>query len=57
MKEIYLVIEKVEPSSQFILWLACNDKLATKERMHRFGMLAENHCVFSIHLNSLLLLK
>ncbi|XP_058726066.1 uncharacterized protein LOC131597381 [Vicia villosa] len=34
------------PRSIFIFWLACNGRLATKERMKRFGLLPEDKCLF-----------
>ncbi|XP_058740873.1 uncharacterized protein LOC131613201 [Vicia villosa] len=34
------------PRSVFIFWLACNGRLATKERMKRFGLIQDDRCVF-----------
>ncbi|XP_058747221.1 uncharacterized protein LOC131620238 [Vicia villosa] len=34
------------PRAQFILWLACHDRLATRERLHRFNLIASRVCVF-----------
>lgn len=30
------------PISQFVLWLACNDKLTTKDQLHIFVMVADD---------------
>lgn len=34
------------PRSVFVLWLACNGRLATKERLKKFGMVQDDRCVF-----------
>jgi hypothetical protein len=34
------------PRAQFTLWLACLDRLATRERLHRFKMVNSPGCVF-----------
>ncbi|XP_058722171.1 uncharacterized protein LOC131593623 [Vicia villosa] len=34
------------PRAIFILWLVCNGRLATKERLKRFGMIADDCCMF-----------
>ncbi|XP_058763615.1 uncharacterized protein LOC131637067 [Vicia villosa] len=60
-KEAYLAIKNVEPTvpwckltwnnlarprAQFTLWLACHDRLATKERLHRFHLIDSPICAF-----------
>lgn len=30
----------------FIVWLACQDRLSTKERLHRFGFIDNDSCIF-----------
>ncbi|XP_058784855.1 uncharacterized protein LOC131659700 [Vicia villosa] len=34
------------PRAQFTLWLACHDRLAMKERLHRFQLIDSPICVF-----------
>lgn len=34
------------PRAKFCLWLACQEKLATKERLKGFGILNEDECCF-----------
>ncbi|XP_058783773.1 uncharacterized protein LOC131658504 [Vicia villosa] len=34
------------PRAVFILWLACNGRLATKVRLKNFGMTQDDRCVF-----------
>ncbi|XP_058777120.1 uncharacterized protein LOC131651476 [Vicia villosa] len=34
------------PRAIFILWLACNGRLATKDRLRKFGMLESDECCF-----------
>ncbi|XP_058769114.1 uncharacterized protein LOC131642986 [Vicia villosa] len=34
------------PKAQFIMWVACNNKLPCKERLHRFGLLSTSKCTF-----------
>lgn len=34
------------PHAIFILWLACNGRLATKDRLKKFGMVDNENCVF-----------
>ncbi|XP_058759510.1 uncharacterized protein LOC131632800 [Vicia villosa] len=41
------------PKAQFILWIACNNKLPCKERLHRFGLLSNNKCVFCNEIETL----
>lgn len=36
------------PRAMFILWLACQDRLPTKDRLHRFGIVTDGKCVFCI---------
>ncbi|XP_058776063.1 uncharacterized protein LOC131650366 [Vicia villosa] len=36
----------VRPRENFILWLVCHDRLATRERLMRFGIINHNNCVF-----------
>lgn len=35
-----------QPRSLFVVWLACHNRLATKERLHRFDLLGNNQCDF-----------
>lgn len=35
------------PRALFVLWLDCHNRLAIKERLKRFGMLADEKCSFS----------
>ncbi|CAI8610766.1 unnamed protein product [Vicia faba] len=30
----------------FVLWLACNGRLATKDRLRRFGLINDENCIF-----------
>ncbi|XP_058752433.1 uncharacterized protein LOC131625603 [Vicia villosa] len=41
------------PRACFILWLACHEKLATKDRLHRFGMIDNVSCCFCSGMESL----
>lgn len=34
------------PRACFTLWLACHDKLATNDKLHRFGMIDDDICGF-----------
>lgn len=34
------------PRAKFILWMACHHRLATKDRLRRFGILQEDKCCF-----------
>lgn len=34
------------PRSQMVLWTSCNERLATRERLNRFGLLATAGCCF-----------
>lgn len=34
------------PKAQLVLWLACHGRLATKDRLHRFGMIDNIQCCF-----------
>lgn len=34
------------PHAKFIMWLACLDRLATKERLVKFGVVTNGVCVF-----------
>lgn len=36
----------VRPIALFTLLMACHDRLATKERLHRFGFVDNNNCIF-----------
>ncbi|KAG5071226.1 hypothetical protein JHK86_006437 [Glycine max] len=37
---------RARPRAIFTLWMICHENLATKARLHRFGMLNNNQCVF-----------
>lgn len=37
---------RARPHAIFTLWMICHGNLATKARLHRFGMLNNNQCVF-----------
>lgn len=34
------------PRAQFVLWIACHEKLTTRERMHKFRLIANDKCCF-----------
>lgn len=34
------------PRAQMLLWLACHERLATRERLHRFGLIDTEVCCF-----------
>lgn len=34
------------PIAKFILWMTCLDRLPTKDRLHRFGVVTDSKCVF-----------
>ncbi|KAH1222734.1 putative ribonuclease H protein [Glycine max] len=34
------------PRAKFILWMTCLDRLPTKDRLHRFGVVTDCKCVF-----------
>ncbi|XP_058771937.1 uncharacterized protein LOC131645486 [Vicia villosa] len=34
------------PRACFMLWLTCHEKLATKDRLHKFGMIDNRDCCF-----------
>ncbi|XP_058776177.1 uncharacterized protein LOC131650488 [Vicia villosa] len=36
------------PRAVFILWLVCNGRLATKERLKKFGMISDDCCAFCL---------
>ena len=61
MRKMYQVIRGVKPQVEwrkllignharpraiFTLWMACNKRLLTKDRMNRFGMATDGLCVF-----------
>ncbi|XP_058733894.1 uncharacterized protein LOC131605567 [Vicia villosa] len=37
---------KARPRAVFVLWLACQHRLATKDRLAKFGVNVDQHCVF-----------
>lgn len=37
---------EARPRALFTLWMACHNRLATKSRLMKFGMLTEEKCVF-----------
>ena len=37
---------EARPRALFILWLACHNRLATKERLYRFGIVNDARCAF-----------
>lgn len=37
------------PRALFTLWMAFHDRLGKKERLHRFGFIDNNHCIFYNH--------
>lgn len=41
------------PRAQIIVWLACHGRLATKERLYRFGMLISDGCCFCSQVEAL----
>lgn len=41
-----MYVNMARPRTCFILWLACQDKLATKDRFFRFGMINNIACCF-----------
>lgn len=41
------------PRAQFTLWVACHGRLATKDRLYRFGMIQDATCAFCSHVESL----
>ncbi|XP_058765506.1 uncharacterized protein LOC131638998 [Vicia villosa] len=41
------------PKAQFILWIACNNRLPCKERLHHFGLLNSNECTFCNEIETL----
>lgn len=41
------------PRALFILWLACHNKLAIKERLYKFGMVDNDRCVFCNEVESI----
>lgn len=36
------------PSQAFVLWMACNGKLTTKEKLKRWGCINDGLCVCSL---------
>lgn len=36
----------VRPRAQVVMWLACHGRLATKDRLCRFGILQDRDCCF-----------
>lgn len=45
VQQKYLISSNLtRPRVTFVLWLACHDRMATKERLCRFGLINDDKC-------------
>lgn len=51
---IGLVDKLLMPKWAFIAWLACSRRLATKDRLRRWGMIVPASCVLSLYVSKVM---
>ncbi|CAL5187192.1 unnamed protein product [Lathyrus oleraceus] len=48
-----LYMNFMRPRALFVIWLAFHNRLTTKERLHRFGLLDNNQCNFCLQMETI----